>query len=281
MDIVTFVESKEMARNALLHSNSGQMSVLSHYRKQKTTPENKDGPVDKKTATGKCPVCSKDYRLFIFFKRSKKYNEKPFATCFECKSHKTPKNNDGGETSALTFSSIGAISDTQLSEANSHSEKTDTSSMIVVTEVTNHSRIIAGLQNMTFDQIIGWQKAKKPCHARLQLRVTTEKSDYISLGTNFVSITPFHIDVVTDSGAQSCVWSLRGFTLSGFKKSDLIPIKHSMTAANKLPIKIEGAIILRLSGKDTNGDLHGNRVFRPQSWYGRGIPWCGGVGIVV
>ena len=255
LEIVTFVESKEMARNALLHSNSGQMSALSRYRKEKTTPENKDGLVDKKTATGKCPICSKDYRLFVFFKRSKKYNEKPFATCFECKRPKTPKNIEGGETSALTFSSIGAISDLQVSETNSMVEETDTS-MIVVTEVSNHSRIIAGLQNMTFDQIIGWQKAKKPCHPRLQLRVTTEQSDYISLGTSFVSITPFHIDVVTDSGAQSCVWSLRGFILAGFKKSDLIPIKHSMTAANKLPIKIEGAIIIRLSGKDANGDIH-------------------------
>ena len=233
LEIVTFVESKEMARNALLHSNSGQMSALSRYRKEKTTPENKDGLVDKKTATGKCPICSKDYRLFVFFKRSKKYNEKPFATCFECKRPKTPKNIEGGETSALTFSSIGAISDLQVSETNSMVEETDTS-MIVVTEVSNHSRIIAGLQNMTFDQIIGWQKAKKPCHPRLQLRVTTEQSDYMSLGTSFVSITPFHIDVVTDSGAQSCVWSLRGFILAGFKKSDLIPIKHSMTAANKL-----------------------------------------------
>ena len=42
LEIVTFVESKEMARNALLHRNSGQMSALSRYCKQKTTPENKE-----------------------------------------------------------------------------------------------------------------------------------------------------------------------------------------------------------------------------------------------
>ena len=236
LETVTFIENKEMARNALLHCNSGAtMNALSHYRKQSRDPEKetKDEIKDKKSATGKCPVCRKTYRLFVFFKRSKKFNEKPFSTCFDCKT-KTPKSNNG-EVSGLSmagavFSTLGAISNKQISSApDTPVESTNTTPDI--STGNHHTQIIAGLTNMTFDRILGWQKANSPCHPRLRLRATTETSDYCSLGLQPVNITPFLIDVVTDSGAQSCVWSLKGFTLSGFKKSDLITIQHSMAAA--------------------------------------------------
>ena len=261
LETVTFIESKEMARNALLQCSSGTMNAMSHYKKQKgnDNKHNKDDIKDKKTATGKCPLCGKDYRLYIFFKRSKKFNEKPFPTCFDCRPSKVQKVDigeitAGGEAGAI-FSSIGAITNAQEPNPIQNTTTKTASDLVVVTSIDHN--LVAGLQNMTFDRILGWQKAKKPCHPRLRLRATTEKTDYYSLGLNkFVSITPFHIDVVTDSGAQACVWSLKGFILSGFKTSDLIPIKHSMAAANKLPIKIEGAIVLRLSGKDDNGEKH-------------------------
>ena len=67
LETVAFIESKEMARNALLHCNSGTMNALSAYRKQQKNPENKNdfSIKDKNTATGKCPLCGKDYPLFI------------------------------------------------------------------------------------------------------------------------------------------------------------------------------------------------------------------------
>ena len=261
LETVAFIESKEMARNALLHCNSGTMNALSTYRKQQKNPENKNDLSirDKNTATGKCPLCGKDYRLFIFFKRSKKYNDKPFPTCFECKTQKgkNPETSGSGEAGAL-FTPIGAITNAQGSQPSNlltQATKQSAPDTVIISSI-NHNKVIAGLRNMTFDRILGWQKAKKPSHPRLRLRVTTEKTDYCSLGLNHVSITPFHIDVVTDSGAQSCVWSLKGFILSGFKMTDLIPIEHSMAAANKSPIKVEGAIVLRLSGQDDNGETH-------------------------
>ena len=259
VETVTFIESKEMARNALLHSNSGSMNALSNYRKHKKIVDKDDG-IDKKTATGKCPSCGKDYRLFIFFKKSKKFNEKPFPTCFDCSKRSKNLKTDGevpggGEASAL-FSSIGAISEELPDDSHSEEATTQQSDVVVISTNTTHGKVIAGLQNMTFDRILGWKRAQKLSHPRLRLRAIIEKTDYIDLGLNYISITPFYIDVVTDSGAQSCVWSMKGFILSGFKTSDLIPVKHSMAAANKLPIKIVGAILLRLSGKDDHGRTH-------------------------
>ena len=109
---------------------------------------------------------------------------------------------------------------------------------------------------VTFNSIIGWQKAKRPRHPRLRLRATTVQSDYESLGLVYTKIAPFYIDVVTDSGAQSCVWSLKAFLSYGFKTTDLVPVDHTMRAANRLPIKIEGAIILRMSGEDDEDEKH-------------------------
>ena len=89
-------------------------------------------------------------------------------------------------------------------------------------------------------------------HPTLRLRLTAEKSDYDHIGATFPQIAPSHVTVVTDTGAQSCLWGLQDFYRCGFKKSDLIPVLV-MLAANREEIKIEGAILLRLSGEGANG----------------------------
>ena len=66
LETVTFIESKEMARNALLYSVSTATSAVnSSYRKQQKNPQVNEGK-DKKV--GKCPTCGKEYRLFKYFK---------------------------------------------------------------------------------------------------------------------------------------------------------------------------------------------------------------------
>ena len=71
-------------------------------------------------------------------------------------------------------------------------------------------------------------------------------ADYRALGLKCPRITPTYIEVVTDSGAQSCLWRLGAFYRCGFEASDLIQVKHRINAANQMPINIVGAIILRL-----------------------------------
>ena len=147
------------------------------------------------------------------------------------------------------FSSLGAIRDTN-NQGGSRNDAAPPPSVIAINE--SNEALVAGLKNMTFDSIIGWKNAKRPRHPRLRLQAATVKSDYESLGLIYTKIAPFHIDVVTGSGAQSCIWVLS----CEFKTTDLIPVDHTMRAVNRLPIKIEGAIILRLSGEDDEDEKH-------------------------
>ena len=82
------------------------------------------------------------------------------------------------------------------------------------------------------------------------------KSGLQPSGSPFPHVAPSHITVVTDTGAQSCLWSRRDFYRCGFQLSDLIPIKHTMFAANREKIDIDGAIFIRLSGTDHHGNTH-------------------------
>ena len=59
---------------------------------------------------------------------------------------------------------------------------------------------------------------------------------------------------MADSGAQSCLWSMNGFRAAGFSNEHLIPVNMDLVAANKSPISIEGAALLRLQGFSPKGD---------------------------
>lgn len=49
------------------------------------------------------------------------------------------------------------------------------------------------------------------------------------------------VEGIADSGAQSDVWSMKEFLRAGFSEDDLHPVTMSLNAANKSPIKINGA----------------------------------------
>ena len=61
------------------------------------------------------------------------------------------------------------------------------------------------------------------------------------------------LNITTDTGAQSCLCSLKDFLRCGFKHSDLLPVKRTILAANREQIDITGALFLKLSGKDSAG----------------------------
>jgi len=50
----------------------------------------------------------------------------------------------------------------------------------------------------------------------------------------------YKITALVNSGAQSCLWSLKEVEAAGFTKNDLIPVS---------PILIEGDVLIRLEGK--------------------------------
>ena len=72
-------------------------------------------------------------------------------------------------------------------------------------------------------------------------------------------------NIFTDMGAQSCLWDLSSYLKHGFKKSNLIPVKRKMVAANRDQIKITGAIFLELMTKDIKGKVRmvKNAIYQP------------------
>ena len=99
----------------------------------------------------------------------------------------------------------------------------------------------------------GWSRVSKLSHPKLRVRIHTDPADYDQLNAVQPTIVPKYIDVVADSGAQSCLWSRSEFLRSGFSMKDLVPVRHVMKAANCAEITIDGAILLRLSGMTQDG----------------------------
>ena len=97
-------------------------------------------------------------------------------------------------------------------------------------------------------------------HPTLRLRVSTDRDDYTRINAPFPDVMPSYVSVVTDTGAQSCLWSLADFYRCGFSDSDLLSGKRAMVAANQEEIEIVGAIFIRLSAKDNLGNVHSAAV---------------------
>ena len=225
--------------------------IKSSYHKQKKFDQENECNEKK---LGKCPSCNKEHNLYKFFKSTKKWNERPFSTYFDCKPPRKRENTRraGGEASGL-YSSMGAITNMSADESanpievhpNCNHEQLQHSELL---PVTLKKPIV--LTTKIFDNSLGWQNAKQQHHPHIRLRITTVEDDYDALRVEFPRIAPTYINVVTDTGAQSCLWGLKKFLSCGFKSSDLIKVDHQISAANRMPIRISDAIIVRLYGKD-------------------------------
>ena len=99
-----------------------------------------------------------------------------------------------------------------------------------------------------------WRRARVMSHPKVELMMSVHPSDYRTFERRCPTITPTTINVMADSGAQSCLWSMDGFLAAGFTHDDLIPVSLDLVAANKSPITVAGAIIIRLKGKSHKGE---------------------------
>ena len=88
---------------------------------------------------------------------------------------------------------------------------------------------------------------------RTHLAGSVHPADYDHFNLLPPSVKNFSVDAVVDSGAQVCLWSHAECKARGFSDADLIPVSVKLVAANKSPISLAGAIILRLSGKSPDG----------------------------
>ena len=79
-------------------------------------------------------------------------------------------------------------------------------------------------------------------HPTPRIRVTTYEPDYRDFGIAYTRIIPNHVDVIVDSGVQSCLWSRKEFLRHGFSISDLVPVRHAWRLLTQLRSIMTGHI---------------------------------------
>ena len=243
-ETVNFIEAKEMARDAM---KKGPIAAgISSYKKA-VAGESK---ASTKTL---CNLCKTEIEKFVWSKRQKKTVE--CTLCYPCWRKNNPKRGKGSkgpndnrpadETSALLVGGITAV--TSISDCESSS---------ISSRDNPHGGKEIILDHHIFNSQDGWKKSESLPHPTLRLQLTADASDYNHIGAMCPSVTPSYVTVVSDTGAQSCLWSLHDFYRCGFKDSDLLPVKRTMRAANMEEIEISGAVFVRLSGTDASGNTH-------------------------
>ena len=116
--VVAFVETKELARNAWVSSqSSGTAAGLSSYRRDAGQSSSDDPSIKEKlTMKGKCSVCKEKFSIYKRY-QSGRMNKKPFKLCPRChKASQDVAENHQSEESAVTSFFIDAVemSDTQI-----------------------------------------------------------------------------------------------------------------------------------------------------------------------
>ena len=76
--------------------------------------------------------------------------------------------------------------------------------------------------------------------------ISTDKKAYIQINIKCPRQNYCKINVVTDTGVQSCLWDLDNYIKYCFKKSKFLPVKRKIVAANREQIEITGAIFMEL-----------------------------------
>ena len=240
-ETITFIEAKEMARDAM--SKAPIAAGVSSYKMLGTAS-------DKKPATKvKCKICKSEIEKLVWNRRQQKMIERTHClVCWKKKKSKTPvEDSTHDKTSALMIGGVTmGVSGTVPLVSSSISS--------VGTRRGKKQQII--LDHHIFDSHDGWKKSESMPHPTLKLELSTDPSDYNHIGGTCPNVVPKYVTVVTDTGAQSCLWSLLDFYRCGFIDSDLLPVKRTMQAANMEDITIAGAVFIRLSGNDSAGNIH-------------------------
>ena len=99
-----------------------------------------------------------------------------------------------------------------------------------------------------------WCRARFLNHPEVKLAMSVNSSDYQAFRRSCPIVAQTVITAMADTRAQLCIWSMTGFLAAGFTPSHLIPVSLDLVAANKSPIKIAGAIILRLQGHSPDSE---------------------------
>ena len=207
-EIVTFVEEKEIAKNAWSGKAAGAAGISNYKKPPKNEDDADTHTVKKKLAMkGKCSKCDSQICLYIRY-RNGMLNKTPFQTCITCYRETNPSSRMGNHGDVCQRVS-------GKKSLNATSESSAINSFIGAFEVQQNATTGPSLGAHKRPVILhhhifthsGWQKASAFKHPTVRLRIETNKDDYIKFGIAYPRIAPKHIDVIVDSGAQSCLWS--------------------------------------------------------------------------
>ena len=196
-DVVSLVESKELARNAIPPTTAS----IYFKKKQLLTTEKQPNRIQ----SGICPSCTK--KIALFSEGARGWNTCAHRQCIECNrtqrsKHKAQVTNQAEQLENNSASEVGAVF-SQISSVStpSHNEQT---SVNVVDVKTGHRIFTKG----------AWRRARFMNHPEAKLTVSVRASDYCSFVRRYPQVSPTTITAMTDSGAQSCLWSMDGFLKS-------------------------------------------------------------------
>ena len=263
LETVALIDSKEIAARAMTSSGPGTPQLMNaattSYSREKKAP-----PVEKMKFEAKAPAqsvkpgsnntadvpqikcgCGKMFPQY----GSVRGRVKAFKCCRDCwvppdkKPGKKPSENAGIESLFHSLDSVTMTSETCSSEP-----------VREPAPVWRKGRAAIPIDHHVFDGSYGWKQADATPHSTVKLSVRTNPDAFKQLN---IPARNFGKEIITecvaDSGAQTELLSLKIFHRMGLKKSDLIPVKKKMKAANNEEIKLLGATFLRIGSPDMNG----------------------------
>ena len=251
-EIISFVESREMARNATPHSS---LSAISTFKREKSGAS-KTGQQSEVIKPVPCPQCGTKFHQFKM-NASGKINKKPHSTCLSCwrSSRKKPPEVNASIVVSEDFVSQISVISVNDSVVEDH-ERSEVKIISGINENGSTSENTISLNHQILSKR-DLKKARGPGHPRAEFSISLATPRRGSVQPEAV------VRGVVDSGAMSNLWSLQEFLNCGFTKSDLVQVKTDIRAANKNPINIIGAMYVTLKGRSPSGKIlkSDSRVF--------------------
>ena len=202
-------------------ASGGTLAAMSTFKRHKAPAGDILTSSDPRKEARNCPKCKKSYRPYRRGKNG--WNKKPYLECFECFQN--------GKTAKSCAIVRGDYAESSCSDR----FQTEVSPILLNTLIFENSSLLRNAM------VSGHPKVK----FKLLHRNTGRK----------VSVSG-----VADTGAQSNLWGLEDFKRMGFTERDLRSVCLRISAANKLPLKINGAFNASLEGEKPNNDIRCDTV---------------------
>ena len=250
-EVFQFVEAKEAGkRSASRLLDSHAVGAATSYKKQQQSSRDtqeacsycgKRGHGKKRTAQERktqcpayghrCAQCRREHH-FESVCRSVDNPRRP--------SHTQPKNFD--KESAL-FDALCTVDSSQI-----HHQDVN---------IVNNNKHSIPLDHHVYDNLSDtWIRRSSKPQPFVRVSIQALPEDYLALGINLPKPSlATVIPAMADTGCQSCLAGLKVVHHLGLRESDLIPVTMRMHTANNDGIKILGALLLRMSSKDSSGQV--------------------------